>query len=68
MTGVGSGNMGMSLAALLAQEKEIALLDIDAECVEQTSSGKFTLADPEIEVFFTNSSSRFLRPTQKSGI
>ena len=49
VTVVGSGYVGMSLAALLARDSEIVVLDIDADRVDQINNYQSTVADPDIE-------------------
>jgi len=48
---VGSGYVGMSLSALLAQHNDVTVLDIDAERVAQINNKQSTVADTEIELF-----------------
>ena len=51
VTVVGSGYVGMSLAVLLAQHNDVAILDIDPERVDKVNRRESTVADPEIEAF-----------------
>jgi UDPglucose 6-dehydrogenase len=51
ITVVGSGYVGMSLAVLLAQHNDVAVLDVDASRVDKINSKQSTVADTEIEVF-----------------
>jgi UDPglucose 6-dehydrogenase len=53
VTVVGSGYVGMSLSVLLAQHNDVTVLDIDAERVEKINNKQSTVADAEIELFFT---------------
>lgn len=52
ITVVGSGYVGMSLAALFAQYNDVTVLDVDPGCVGKINSGKSTVADADIEAFF----------------
>lgn len=54
ITVVGSGYVGMSLGALLAQHNDVVILDIDAERVNQINNRRSTVADNEIEDFLKN--------------
>lgn len=51
ITVVGSGYVGMSLAALLSQHNDVVILDIDPERVETINNNKSTIADTEIDTF-----------------
>ena len=51
ITVVGSGYVGMSLAVLLAQHNDVAVLDVDASRVERVNNKQSTVADTEIEAF-----------------
>lgn len=51
ITVVGSGYVGMSLAALLAQHNDVIVLDVDAFRVKKVNNKQSTVADPEIEAF-----------------
>ena len=51
ITVVGSGYVGMSLAALLAQHNDVTVLDINAERVDAINNRQSTVADFEIEQF-----------------
>jgi len=53
ITIVGSGYVGMSLAALLAQHNDVIILDIDLDRITSINEGKSTILDPKIEEFFT---------------
>ena len=54
ITVVGTGYVGMSMAALLGQHNEVIALDIDAGRVELINQGKSTVVDAEIEQYLTN--------------
>jgi UDPglucose 6-dehydrogenase len=56
VTVVGSGYVGMSLAALLAQKNDVIVLDIDPVKVDTINSGNSTIEDPDIEDFLLNKS------------
>ena len=56
ITVVGSGYVGMSLSALLAQKNYVTLLDIDAARVDDVNNNKSTVVDTEIELFLTTKS------------
>ena len=49
ITVVGSGYVGMSLAALLSKKNEVVILDLDNERVNKVNNKKSTISDPEIE-------------------
>ena len=49
VTVVGSGYVGMSLSALLAQNNHVVALDIDSERVAQINRRESTVSDPDIE-------------------
>ena len=51
VTVVGSGYVGMSLAALLAKHNDVTVLDIDPQRVDQVNRRESTVADPYIEAF-----------------
>ncbi len=55
ITIVGSGYVGMSLAALLAEKNDVTILDIDEQRVSLINSRKSTINDPFIEKFFNES-------------
>ena len=48
---MGSGYVGMSLAVLLAQHNDVAVLDVVASRVEKINNKQSTVADTEIEGF-----------------
>ena len=54
ITVVGSGYVGMSLAALLAQHNDVVVLDVDASRVEKVNNKQSTVADAEIEAFLAD--------------
>ena len=56
VTIVGSGYVGMSLAVLLAEKNDVAVLDIDEDRVKQINSRRSTVADPDIEKRFRDGS------------
>ena len=51
---MGSGYVGMSLAVLLAQHNDVAVLDVDATRVEKVNNKQSTVADTEIEAFLAD--------------
>jgi len=51
ITIVGSGYVGMSLSALLAQHNNVTILDIDPVRVNKINSKQSTVADRELELF-----------------
>jgi len=53
ITVVGSGYVGMSLAALLSQNNEVTVLDIDSARVDKINNKLSTVADSEIELFLS---------------
>ena len=53
ITVVGSGYVGMSLAALLSQNNEVTVLDIDSVRVDKINNKLSTVADAEIELFLS---------------
>ena len=53
ITVVGSGYVGMSLAALLSQNNEVTVLDIDSTRVDKINNKLSTVADAEIELFLS---------------
>ena len=53
ITVVGSGYVGMSLAVLLAQHNDVAILDIDPVRVEKVNNKESTVADADIEEFLS---------------
>ena len=52
---IGTGYVGMSLAALLAQEHLVAAVDIDPGKVDRINRGQSTVADPDIEALLRSS-------------
>ena len=53
ITVVGSGYVGMSLAILLAQHNDVVVHDVDPSRVDKVNNKKSTVADAEIEQFFS---------------
>ena len=51
ITVVGTGYVGMSMAALLGQHNEVVALDIDSARVALINQGKSTVADADIQEF-----------------
>ena len=51
ITVVGTGYVGMSMAALLGQQNEVIALDIDSARVALINQGKSTVADADIQRF-----------------
>ena len=56
ITVVGAGYVGMSLSALLAQNNQVTLFDIDPEKVKLVSNNQSTIHDLEIDSFLANES------------
>ena len=54
ITNVGTGYVGMSMAALLAQHNEVIALDIDGARVALINQGKSTVVDADIQEFLDN--------------
>ena len=54
ITVVGSGYVGMSMAALLAKSNELTILDIDKDRIDKINSNQSTIEDAEIEELFLN--------------
>ena len=48
---MGSGYVGMSLAALLAQYNDVVVLDVDPIRVDKINNKQSTVADTEVEIF-----------------
>ena len=53
ITVVGSGYVGMSLAVLLAQHNDVIILDVNPAAVDSVNNKQSTVADKEIETFFS---------------
>jgi UDPglucose 6-dehydrogenase len=51
ITVVGSGYVGMSLSALLSQDNDVVVLDIDESRVSKINNKQSTIKDNEIELF-----------------
>ena len=67
ITVVGSGYVGMSLAALLAKDNEVTVLDIDPIKVKKINNFKSTIEDRDIELYLKKkglSLSATLDPTE----
>ena len=54
ITVVGTGYVGMSMAALLGQHNEVTALDIDSARVALINQGQSTVADEDIQEFLNN--------------
>ena len=54
ITVVGSGDVGMSLAVLLAQHNDVVVLDVDPIRVEKVNNKQTTVTDTEIEAFLAD--------------
>ena len=65
ITVVGSGYVGMSLAALLSQNNEVTVLDIDSARVDKINNKLSTVADAEIELFFSEKDLSITATTDK---
>ena len=52
ITVVGSGYVGMSVAALLAKRNELTILDIDKDRINKINSNQSTIEDAEIKKLF----------------
>ncbi|UFU02202.1 nucleotide sugar dehydrogenase [Ruania suaedae] len=59
---VGTGYVGLSIAALLAQHHEVVALDIDASRVDQVNAGGSPITDTELEDYLASGNLR-LRAT-----
>tara|TARA_B100001093_G_C26856697_1_gene1027771 strand:- start:4833 stop:6011 length:1179 start_codon:yes stop_codon:yes gene_type:complete len=66
ITVVGSGYVGMSLAVLLSQKNEVAILDIDPIRVDKINNKESTISDPEIETFISEKSLNLSATTDKN--
>ena len=64
---VGSGYVGMSLAALLAQHNDVTVLDIDAARVNKINNKQSTVADTKIELFLAKKSLSLIATLDKQG-
>ncbi len=65
ITVVGSGYVGMSLAALLSQNNEVTVLDIDSARVDKINNKLSTVADAEIELFLSEKELSITATTDK---
>ena len=65
ITGVGSGDVGMSLAVLLSQNNEVTVLDIDSARVDKINNKLSTVADAEIELFLSKKELSITATTDK---
>ena len=65
ITVVGSGYVGMSLAALLSQNNEVTVLDIDSARVDKINNKLSTVADAEIELFLSKKELSITATTDK---
>ena len=65
ITVVGSGYVGMSLAALLSQNNEVTVLYIDSARVDKINNKLSTVADAEIELFFSEKDLSITATTDK---
>jgi len=54
ITVVGSGYVGMSLAALLSKSHKVLVMDIDHRRVDLINQGKSTITDPDMDDFLTS--------------
>ena len=54
ITVVGSGYVGMSIAALLADKNKLTILDIDIDRVNKINSNQSTIEDALIDKLFLN--------------
>ena len=53
ITVVGSGYVGISLAVLLAQHNDVVVLDVDPDRIDKINNKRTTVADAEVEAFFS---------------
>ncbi|MDA9109737.1 nucleotide sugar dehydrogenase, partial [Woeseiaceae bacterium] len=67
ITIVGSGYVGMSLSALLAQHNDVTILDIDPLKIEKINNKISPIADPNIDDFFKNKNLK-LRATLETDV
>lgn len=51
---VGAGYVGMSVAALLAQNNEVTVVDVVGEKVQLINEGKSTIKDKEIDEYLAH--------------
>ncbi len=65
ITVVGSGYVGMSLAALLAQQNKVTVLDIDADRVKLINDLKPTIGDSHLESFMKSKKLRLAATLNK---
>ena len=65
ITVVGSGYVGMSLSALLAQNNDVMVLDIDSSRVDKINRHESTIADSGIEIFLKEKSLSLSATTEK---
>jgi UDPglucose 6-dehydrogenase len=54
ITVVGSGYVGMSLSALLAQQNDVVVFDVDETRVKKIANNQSTVADADIEKFLSD--------------
>jgi len=67
ITVVGSGYVGMSLAVLLAQYNDVAVLDVDSARVNRVNNKQSTIADDEIEAFLAKKDLNLTATLDKKG-
>jgi len=65
ITIVGSGYVGMSLSALLSQNNDVCVLDIDKSRVETINKKESTIEDLKIEEFLKNKELSLIATTEK---
>ena len=66
ITVVGSGYVGMSLAALLAQQNKVVVLDLDPLRVDKINSNISPIKDEKIDQFFLEKNLNLTATTDKS--
>ncbi len=66
ITVVGSGYVGLSMSALLAQYNQITLLDIDAKRVKKINKKQSPIIDADIESFFKRDDIEILATIDKN--
>lgn len=65
VTIVGGGYVGMSLSAILAQQNEVVVLDIDANRIDMINNKQSTVADSEMNAFLSEKELRLTATLDK---